>query len=215
VQYESSGAEDANEHAGSPEAERRERLAQLVVRHTKLSASEAVMLREVFPEILAAHEDQVWNRLRRRGLSDDAVEDLFQEVFLALYHWLVEHGFPDNMGGILVVLTERLILNHVRAKKRAPESVALPSSGSEKPASGPDVDRVIDLREIARRLVPELPPELQEVVDVVILSELSIRDAALVLGIPEGTVKSRVMAAKRGLVALAERFLSPSERGAR
>jgi RNA polymerase sigma-70 factor (ECF subfamily) len=168
-----------------------------VVRHTKLSASEAVMLREVFPEILAAHEDQVWSRLRRRGLEGDEVEDLFQEVFLALYHWIVEHGFPDSVGAILAVLTERLLLNHVRARRRAPESVALPSSGSEKPVSGPDVDRVIDLREIAQRLVPELSPELQEVVDVVILSEFSIRDAAVVLGLPEGTVKSRVMAARR------------------
>jgi hypothetical protein len=78
VRHESSGAEDADEHAGSPEAERRARLEQLLVRDTKLSADEAVALREVFPEILAAHEDQVWSRLRRRGLEGDEVRTFFR-----------------------------------------------------------------------------------------------------------------------------------------
>ena len=36
---------------------------------SKLSTQEAPLLREVFPDILAAHYTQVWDRLRRRGLS--------------------------------------------------------------------------------------------------------------------------------------------------
>jgi hypothetical protein len=40
------------------------------------------------------------------------------------------------------------------------------------------------------------------------------RDAAAVLDLPEGTVKSRLIAAKRELVALAERLLPPSQRDA-
>jgi DNA-directed RNA polymerase specialized sigma24 family protein len=159
AQDESRSADDAGTRVRSPEVERRERLAQLVLRRTKLSASEAVLLREVFPEILGAHHDQVWNRLRRRGLEGDEAEDLLQEVFLALYHRIVEHGFPDSIPAMLRVLTEGMLLNHVRAKKRAPVSVALPSSGSEKPRSAPDVERALDLRELARRLLPELPPE--------------------------------------------------------
>jgi len=214
VQYESSKAEGACEHADLPEAERRERLAQLALRRSKLSASEAVLLREVFPAIFDAHHDQVWNQLRRRSLDGEEAEDLLQEVFLALYGRILEHGFPDSVGAVLRVLTEGLVLNHVRAKRRAPESVALPSSGSEKPASEPDVEQALDLREMARRVLPELSPEHHEVVELVILNGLSHHDAAAVLGLPEGTVKSRLMWAKRALADLAERFLPPSQRGA-
>jgi len=57
------------------EAERRERLTQLVLRRSKLSPDEAALLREVFPEIVAAHHDQVWNLLRKRGLDSHEAED--------------------------------------------------------------------------------------------------------------------------------------------
>ena len=49
-------------------------------------------------------------------------------------------------------------------------------------------------------------------IDAVILKDLSQREAAAVLDLPEGTVKSRVSAAKRELLALAEKLLPPSQR---
>jgi hypothetical protein len=52
-------ADNAGKRARIPEAERREPLTQIVLCRTKLSASEALLLREVFPEILASHHDQV------------------------------------------------------------------------------------------------------------------------------------------------------------
>jgi RNA polymerase sigma-70 factor (ECF subfamily) len=48
------------------------------------------------------------------------------------------------------------------------------------------------------------------VIEAVILNGLSQRDAAAMLELPEGTVKSRLIAAKRELLALAEKLLPPS-----
>ena len=45
----------AGKRVCNPKVERQEKLTQLVLCRTKLSASEALLLREVFPEILAAH----------------------------------------------------------------------------------------------------------------------------------------------------------------
>jgi DNA-directed RNA polymerase specialized sigma24 family protein len=52
------------------------------------------------------------------------------------------------------------------------------------------------------------------VIETVLLNGLTHGDAAAVLGLPEGTVKSRLLAAKRELWTLVERMLPPSQRDA-
>jgi hypothetical protein len=79
------------------------------------------------PTIVAAHHEQVL--LRKRGLESHEVEDLLQEVFLALHNHILENGFVDNIPGMLHTLTEQKVINHVRAQKRSPFSIGMPSSG--------------------------------------------------------------------------------------
>jgi RNA polymerase sigma-70 factor, ECF subfamily len=212
TQNESQGAAHAGERAGMTEAERREKLTQLVLRRSKLSPDEAALLREVFPEIIAAHHDLVWNLLRKRSLDSHEAEDLFQEVFLTLHKQILENGFPDNLAGLLHFITKGLVLNHVRGQKRSPLSIGLPSSSSEKPRSQLDVERALHFQEVAQRIFQQLSPEHQEVLDKVVLKDLTHADAAAMLGLPVGTLKSRLIAAKRALLALAEPLLPPSQR---
>jgi RNA polymerase sigma factor (sigma-70 family) len=206
--------DDAGKRAPSPEAARQERLAQLVLCRTKLSASEALLLNEVFPTIVASHYDRVWNWLRKRGLPSHEAEDLLQEAFLDLHGYILEHGFPDNLPGLLRKITMQKFLDYLRARRRAPVSVALPSSGSEKPRSDGNVERLLARRELTHRLLEQLSPEHRSVIETVLLNGLTHGDAAAVLGLPEGTVKSRLLAARRELWALVERMLPPSQRDA-
>ncbi len=46
-----------------------------------------------------------------------------------------------------------------------------------------------------------LSPELRAVLQATVLDGLTVREAALVLGLPEGTVKTRAMRARRELRA--------------
>jgi RNA polymerase sigma-70 factor, ECF subfamily len=194
-------------------AERVKRLTELVLHSSKLSPDEAALLREVFPEIVAAHQDQVWNFLRKRGLDSHEAEDLLQEVFLTLHHYILDTGFVAPLPATLRTITQKKFSNHVHARQRSLVSIGLPSSGSEKPRSQPDVERALHFQEVARRIFSQLSPEHQEVIDMVVLKGLTHTDAAAVLGIPEGTLKSRLIAAKRALLAAAEPLLPPSQRG--
>jgi RNA polymerase sigma-70 factor (ECF subfamily) len=114
---------------------------------------------------------------------------------------------------MLHALVRGRVLNHARAQKRDPFSIGLPSSGSEKPGSQLDVERALHFQEVARRIFSQLSPEHQEVIAKVVIRGLTHTDAAAELGIPEGTLKSRLLAAKRALLALAEPLLPPSQRG--
>jgi RNA polymerase sigma-70 factor (ECF subfamily) len=110
-------------------------------------------------------------------------------------------------------LTQGQVLNHVRARRRSPLSIGLPSSRSEQPRSQPDVERALHFQQVAQRIFSQLSPEHQEVIDKVILKGLTLADAAAVLEMPEGTLKSRLMAAKHALLAAAEPLLPASQRG--
>jgi RNA polymerase sigma-70 factor (ECF subfamily) len=210
---ESPGARDAGERAGTSEAEDQERIAQLMRRRSKLSPDEAALLGKVFPQIVAPHREHVWNLLQKQGVKSHEVEDLLQEVLLALHNFILENGFVDNLPGMLHTIAERKGMNHVRDENRAPFTIGLPSSGSEKPRSQLDAEKALHFQEVARRIFAQLSPEHQAVIDKVLLKGLSHTEAAAELGIPEGTLKSRLLAAKRALLVLAEPLLPPSQRG--
>ena len=104
-------------------------------------------------------------------------------------------------------------MNYRRAKGRAPASTCLPSSKSEKPRSQLDIERALDRRTVARQLFQKLSPEHQDVLQKVYIDGLTHTEAAAELGLPEGTLKSRVLAARRLFGKMAEASAPPSQRG--
>jgi RNA polymerase sigma factor (sigma-70 family) len=192
---------------------REEKLAELVLRRTALSASEAELFREVFRDIMAAHYDRVWSVLRRRGARDADLDDLVQDVFVAFYKQVLELGFPDSIPTKLQSLAVGRASNQVRGENRAPVTLGISSSGSEKPRSAPEPERALDVVTMIRRLLPALSLEHQAVVKAIILRELSHDEAAAELGLSRSTVTARLIAAKRRLAVLAEELLPASQRG--
>jgi RNA polymerase sigma-70 factor (ECF subfamily) len=212
-QDKSRGIEDAGKRAGISEAERQEKLAALAQKRSKLSPEEAALLGELFPAIVAAYSNLVRDLLRKDGLQSSDADDLLQEVFLALYNKIVETGFVDSIPGMLTSLVTGRSLNHRRSQKRAPFSNDQPTSSTEKPRSQLDVERALHFKGVARQILSRLSPEHKEVIEKVHQKGLSYADAAAALGIPEGTLKSRLLAAKRAFVAAAEKIVPPSQRG--
>ena len=123
-------------------------------------------------------------------------------------------GFPDRIRAKLYSLARGAFANRLRGHERDPASVGLPSSGSEPPKTPPDLDRAMDFGWVAPQVLALLTDDQREVVELVLIDRLSHSEAADVLGIALGTVKSRVMAAKHRMLELLEQLLPPSQRKA-
>jgi len=195
--------------------EHREKLQRLTPCKGKLSPEDAALLREVFRDIVNAHWKAVWSYLRSWGLPGEDVEDLLQETFISFHERVLNVGFVDNVDAFLLCVAERKVLNYLRGERRAPISFRAPSSSSEVPLSGLDIDRALDAHGVVRQIMTKLSPEHREVIEALVMNGLSYRDAAEVLNIPEGTLRSRFMAAKRALAEHANKILPPSQRGPR
>src|ERR1039458_2039610 len=133
--------------------------------------------------------------------SATAAEDITQEVFLALLRQGC--GFDPERGtlsGYLFGIARKLVL---RTLERSRADVALENEADDVPSLELAVidDPLIDLTrregiEALRRAVMALPRRYREVVLLCDLEELDYADAAVVLGCPIGTVRSRMRKAR-------------------
>lgn len=125
-------------------------------------------------------------------------EDLTQELFTRL--WESRDSFDERQGTFTTWMyggAYNLCKNEYHRREVAEKAMARIDSGSETvvPPAGADNLERRETRHQLAEAVRRLPDGLREVFLLRYVEELSIRDVALALSIPEGTVKSRAYAA--------------------
>jgi RNA polymerase sigma-70 factor (ECF subfamily) len=143
--------------------------------------------------------------LRNRQDAEDAV----QEAFLKLYRGEAWQRM-DNEKGFLARTVWRVALDHLpRAAERTLDVSEMELAASGGAGVSPEQSAVDkDERATLRRLIDGLPEELRQPLVLSSVVEMTSREVAEAIGIPEGTVRTRVMRAraelKRRFVAMKE-----------
>ncbi|MBM3727946.1 MAG: sigma-70 family RNA polymerase sigma factor [Acidobacteria bacterium] len=158
-------------------------------------------------DLVKVHTKRVYAICYRFTGNDSEAQDLAQDVFLRVFKSL--KSFRAGEGTFLVWLTRltrNLLIDHYRRTKanRVTDSIEdqLPVL-EEKSAVTSRTDALLAGREASEALqaaLAKLSPELRETVILRDLEELEYREVAQALGVPEGTVKSRL---NRGRAELA------------
>jgi RNA polymerase sigma-70 factor (ECF subfamily) len=147
------------------------------------------------------------------GRHDEA-EDLTQDVFLKLFKSLQTFDRRANFSTWLISVSRNLCIDHYRSVRREHDAVthdvdvvtlAQPSSIDSPQLRLERRDRVALLREA----LDKLAPSLRTAVMLRDIQELSYQEIAERLGVPEGTVKSRI---NRGRNELARQIARLRER---
>ena len=150
--------------------------------------------RRALETLYARHAPLLVLRLTRRcndrDLVDEAVQDTFVAVWRAARRWTGDGEVAAWIWGIAI----RRLIDHLRGRPRPTSELAEADAGSEPSAE----DRVlvgVEYGNLAGAL-QRLSPELRAVVQATVLDGLTTREAGRLLGIPAGTVKTRMMRAK-------------------
>jgi RNA polymerase sigma-70 factor (ECF subfamily) len=116
--------------------------------------------------------------------ADDLVQDSLERAWRKLDRW--EAG--SDLRAWLFTLMHNVHVNNLR--RRRPETVPMTQSDYPAPGQG-EADRAMRLRDLEAGLA-QLAPDQREVLLLVCLEDMTYEQVAGVLGIPIGTVMSRL-----------------------
>jgi RNA polymerase sigma-70 factor (ECF subfamily) len=172
---------------------------------------------EAWKALVARHTRRVfgvaYRFLGRADEAEDLTQDVFVKVYLGLDRFREEEG---AFGTWLTTVARNQAIDHYRRRReerlrRAEDPAIL----EFKAADGESQQLGLERRErveFVRRGLRALPPDLREPIVLCDLQGLSYEEASASLGIPLGTVKSRI---NRGRLELAKRLMSARREAAR
>ena len=133
-----------------------------------------------------------WRYLGDRQLTEDAVQDAWLEIFSGLSRLKASEAFPAFAFRIVQRRCARLIRQR-QADRRTANALA-----AEPPPEPSDLDRAADGGAV-KRAMASLPSDQQAALWLFHLEEMSVAEIAVVLDVPAGTVKTRLMHGRRKL----------------
>ncbi len=151
-----------------------------------------------FEEIYRSNCGFVWGSLRRLGVAERDVEDAVQKVFLIVFRKLPLFEGRSSLRTWLCGIALRVASDYRKSAALRNETlVDEPPSGC---SPGNDPGAAMEEREKLReldRVLSRLPLEQRDVLVLFELQGLSGDDIAELLGIPTGTVRSRLRLARQ------------------
>ena len=145
--------------------------------------------------------------LRLTGNPADA-DDLVQETMLKAYRAWHQYQPGTNAKGWLLTILRHAFINEYRRRSRHPETVdvdaiepfaVLDDDRQDDDPQGQFFDQIVD--DEVLRAIDALPEQFREAVVLSDVEGMSYEEVANILGVPIGTVKSRLFRGRRLLQA--------------
>jgi RNA polymerase sigma-70 factor, ECF subfamily len=162
---------------------------------------------EAFGVLFERHSGRIYNYCFRRTADWALAEDLTSATFLLAWRSLREPLQADSALPLLYGIATNVVRNQRRSLRRGREAFGrLPLPRLEQPDFAEEAATRVDDQTAMRELLllfSRLPRREQDVIALCEWSELSYDDTATALGIPIGTVRSRLARGRRRLRELA------------
>lgn len=165
------------------------------------------MNRDELKHCIEMHGKDIYSFCRRLTGNVQEAEDLYQDTFLKAVELCGQLNAEENVKSFLLSVCVNLWKNRLRKAARR-----LRITGPRTDLDGPDAPEVPDAvydveaeflrnedRKAVRSAVAALPERLRLPVLLFYMEDLKLPEIARILRIPEGTVKSRMFAARKKL----------------
>ncbi len=149
---------------------------------------------DAFGELVRRHQDRLWSVALRTTADPEDASDALQDAMVSAYRNAASFRGDSAVTTWLHRIVVNACLDRMR-RRRARPTVPLPEEDAESGSRGladprDDLD-AFELRMEIERALADLPDDQRAAIVLVDVEGWSVADAAVALGVPEGTVKSR------------------------
>jgi len=161
--------------------------------------------RDAFDDLVRRYQGQIVNLARAMSASDADVDDMAQEVFVRVWRSLAtfrgESAFRTWLYGIAlnVIRTHRGRRSKLRALFWTAPADSEVDPVEQARDEDPGIEQKVMLRDAIDRALTMLPEELRDALVLRDIQGLEYREIAEALGVPIGTVESRIFRARQRL----------------
>ena len=149
---------------------------------------------EAFEALYQCYKAWVHRLAWRLTLDDELALDILQETFIYLFKKLPTLTLTAKLTTFLYPVVRHLALNALRDRK----PFLNPHDTLDEIPAAPVSSQAQDLEDL-HAVVSRLPREQRQVVLMRFVDDMTLREIALALDVPEGTVKSRLFHALQTL----------------
>lgn len=171
-------------------------------RDRDLMARAATGDRAAFTELMDRHEDMVFAVAMRMMRDREAAFDATQETFLTLFRKADRYSGEAAVSTWLYRVATNTCLDLLRKQKRR-RAEPLPEHHDEADPTASEPFDAVDVRPDIELALAAIPEDFRAAVVFSDIHGLAIAEISEILGVPPGTVKSRVF---RGRRLLAEKL---------
>ena len=152
-----------------------------------------------FDELVARWHAPMWQYVRRMADQNELADELIQETWLRVLRGIAGLREPSRLVPWMFGIARHVMMDRLRQKYR--QEALLENALDDLTAPADEVDEHERRDNIANVLdkLENLPLPQRELLTLYYLDELSIEEVGQVLGVPAGTVKSRLFHARRVL----------------
>ena len=149
--------------------------------------------RTAFAELIAAWQAPLYQYARRMTADDEAARDAVQDVWLRVLRGIHKLRDASRLRPWIFGIARRVLMDRFRALYASPPPTALEDNDVAAESSTDDLEADADHLHAG---LARLPVVEREVLTLFYLQEQSLAETAEVLGVPVGTVKSRLYRAR-------------------
>jgi RNA polymerase sigma-70 factor, ECF subfamily len=153
---------------------------------------------DAFAALVHRHHEHLWMTARRTSYTNEDAADALQEALLSAHRTAGSFRADAAVRSWMHKIVVNACLDRIRRNRSRPTTPLADTDVQEPPDARDRMSDVETSIEIRSALM-SLPPEQRAAVVAVDMEGYSVADAAAMLGVPTGTVKSRCARARRKL----------------